>query len=90
MADNQRMRPRLGALSNTIIVAGGYMLSRVLGLLREIIITSQFGTGAELDAFRASFPVVDMIYIVIAGGALGSAFIPVFAGLVAEKKSDAA
>lgn len=90
MADNQRTRPRFGALSNTLIVAGGYMLSRVLGLLREIIITSQFGTGAELDAFRASFPVVDMIYIVIAGGALGSAFIPVFAGLVAEKKPDAA
>lgn len=87
---SQATGSRLGALSNTLIVAAGYMLSRVLGLLREIILTSQFGTSTELGAFRATFPIIDMVYLVIAGGALGSAFIPVFAGLIAEKKAEAA
>jgi putative peptidoglycan lipid II flippase len=79
---------RAGTLANTLIVAGGYLLSRVLGLAREVIISNQFGTTAQLDAFRAMFGVIDMIYIVVAGGALGTAFIPVFAGMLGERRSD--
>src|SRR5207244_1789838 len=74
----------------TMIVAGGYMLSRLLGLAREVIISSQYGTRPELDAYRATFGILDLIYLVIAGGALGTAFIPVFAGLLTEERdSDA-
>ncbi|MDZ4718476.1 MAG: murein biosynthesis integral membrane protein MurJ [Roseiflexaceae bacterium] len=82
-------RLRIGTLTNTLMVAGGYLLSRVLGLARDVIISNQFGTSAQLDAFRATFGVIDMIYIVIAGGALGSAFIPVFAGMLADRRDDA-
>jgi putative peptidoglycan lipid II flippase len=83
-------RARLGPFINTIIVAGGYMLSRVLGLGREVIISAQFGTRSELDAYRATFGILDLIYLVIAGGALGSAFIPIFSGfLTAEREEDA-
>jgi putative peptidoglycan lipid II flippase len=71
---------------NTMIVAGGYMLSRVLGLGREVIISAQFGTRPELDAYRATFGVLDLIYLVIAGGALGSAFIPIFTGFLTEER----
>src|SRR3954466_9712988 len=81
---------RLGPLLNTMIVAGGYMLSRVLGLGREVIISAQFGTRPELDAYRATFGVLDLIYLVIAGGALGTAFIPVFAGMLAEEREEQA
>ena len=69
-----------------MIVAGGYMLSRVLGLGREVIISAQFGTRPELDAYRATFGVLDLIYLVIAGGALGSAFIPIFTGFLTEER----
>jgi putative peptidoglycan lipid II flippase len=79
---------RLGPLLNTLIVAGGYLLSRVLGLVRDIIISAQFGTRPELDAYRATFNILDLIYLVVAGGALGSAFIPVFAGMLAEERED--
>jgi putative peptidoglycan lipid II flippase len=79
-------RPRFGPLVNTLIVAGGYLLSRVLGLVRDVIILGQFGTGREIDAYRATFGILDLIYLVIAGGALGSAFIPVFTGLLSEKQ----
>jgi putative peptidoglycan lipid II flippase len=79
---------RLGPFLNTIIVAGGYMLSRVLGLGREVIISAQFGTRPELDAYRATFGILDLIYLVIAGGALGSAFIPIFSGFLTEERQE--
>jgi putative peptidoglycan lipid II flippase len=47
-------------------------------LLREVAISAQFGTSADLGAYRAAFKVTDLLYMVIIGGALGSSFIPVF------------
>jgi putative peptidoglycan lipid II flippase len=75
-------------LANTILVAVSYFASRLLGLVRETIIANQFGTDPVLDAYRASFGIIDLIYIVIAGGALGSAFIPVFSGFLAKNQPD--
>lgn len=74
-----RLRDRLrGPLLSSLIVMGGYILSRVTGMLREIAISAEFGTSAELGAYRAAFKVTDLLYMVIIGGALGSSFIPVF------------
>lgn len=67
-----------GILSSSLIVMGGYLLSRITGLLREIAISAQFGTSANLGAYRAAFKITDLLYMVIIGGALGSSFIPVF------------
>jgi len=67
-----------------------FMVSRVLGLLREIVIAGQFGTSAEMDAYLAAFRLPDLLFYVVAGGALGSAFIPVFTGyLVREEMTGA-
>lgn len=71
---------------NTLIVATGYLASRVLGLARDVIISNQFGTSADLAAFRASFGILDLIYLVVAGGALGSAFIPVFSAALEQRR----
>src|SRR5512142_2181317 len=60
-----------------------FVLSRVLGLVRDIVISHQFGTSRALDAYFAAFNVPDLIFNVIAGGALGSAFIPTFAAALA-------
>ncbi len=57
-----------------------FVLSRAAGLLREMIIANRFGTSADLDAYLAAFRVPDLIFQLVAGGALGSAFIPTFAG----------
>ena len=83
-------RARFGPLVNTLIVTGGYLLSRVLGLARDVVITARFGTSAEMDAYRAAFNIPDLVYLIVAGGALGSAFIPVFSGfLAADREEDA-
>lgn len=73
---------RWRVLINTAIVMGGTLLSRVLGLLRDMIFSRQFGTSPEFGAFSATFSILDILYLVIIGGALGSALIPVFTRLI--------
>jgi putative peptidoglycan lipid II flippase len=60
-----------------------FVASRVLGLLRDVVISYQFGTSRMLDAYFAAFNVPDFIFNIVAGGALGSAFIPTFAAALA-------
>ena len=71
-------RARSGALGNSLIVMGGFVLSRATGVLRDIIASYFFGTSAQMAAYRSAFQIVDLLYLVIIGGALGSSFIPVF------------
>lgn len=66
--------------SATLIVMLFFVLSRVTGLLREMIVAAQFGASSELDAYLAAFRIPDLLFQLVAGGALGSAFIPTFAG----------
>ena len=64
---------------NTLVVAAAFGLAAAAGLLRNIIIGRQFGIGADLDAYYAAFKLPDLIFSIVAGGALATAFIPVFA-----------
>ncbi len=64
------------------LVSLAFIASRALGLLREIIIGQQFGTSDQLDAYLAAFRIPDLLFQLIAGGALGSAFIPTFAAFL--------
>jgi putative peptidoglycan lipid II flippase len=66
------------------IVMVAFAMSRVLGLVRDIVIAGQFGTGIEMDAYRVAFRVPDLIFQLVAGGALASAFIPTFTGYLAR------
>lgn len=61
-----------------------FILSRALGLLREMVIGATFGTSAEYDAYLAAVRIPDLLFSLIAGGALASAFIPTFAGYFAR------
>jgi putative peptidoglycan lipid II flippase len=55
------------------------LLSRILGLVRDAVITGKFGASDGFtDAYFQSFKVPDLLFFLIAGGALSSAFIPVF------------
>jgi len=71
-------RVSTGAVRNSLIVMGGFVLSRITGLARDIVATYFFGTSAAAAAYRAAFSIVDLLYLIIIGGALGSSFIPVF------------
>ncbi len=71
-------------------VAAAMILSQVIGLLRGILVYQTFGTTASLDSFNAANRVTEVLFNLIAGGALGSAFIPTFTGLLAHEKRESA
>jgi len=79
---NEARRMQLARAATIVMVA--FVVSRALGLAREMIIGNQFGTSRELDAYLAAFRIPDLIFQVIAGGALGSAFIPTFTSYLAH------
>jgi|YNPBryBLVA2012_1023415.scaffolds.fasta_scaffold12984_2 putative peptidoglycan lipid II flippase len=54
------------------------MLSRFLGLFREMLIARQFGQGGLVSAYTNAFNLPDLLYFFLSSGALSSAFIPVF------------
>lgn len=59
--------------------------SGLLGVLRNSVIASRFGTGSDYAAYLAVFGLLDFIYRLVIGGALGSAFIPVFTAYLARR-----
>jgi putative peptidoglycan lipid II flippase len=67
-----------------------FVLSRLLGLIREMIIGAQFGTSADLDAYLAAFRLPDLLFQLVAGGALASAFIPTFTEYLARDDREGA
>lgn len=65
-------------------------LSRVLGILRDMIMAWSFGQGPETDAYVLAFQIPDLLFFLIAGGALSSAFIPVFSEYLHTNREDEA
>jgi putative peptidoglycan lipid II flippase len=78
MTETQAPVRRATIASAAATVMFFYVLSRVTGLVREGVIAARFGASADLDAYLAAFRVPDLLFQLVAGGALGSAFIPTF------------
>lgn len=62
------------------------LLGQMAGLLRGVLVARAFGASPELDAFFAANRVSETLFLLVAGGALGSAFIPTFTGLLAKEE----
>jgi len=77
-------------LISALIVGAGFFVSKITGILDDLILARTIGPGPELDAYYAAFGLPDLLFTLIAGGALASAFIPVFTGfLTREDRSGA-
>lgn len=70
---------------STLVVMAGMVGSIVIGLVRQRVIALQFGTGSELDAFTAANSIPELLYTMLAGGALAFAFIPVYTEFVSKR-----
>ena len=66
------------------IVTAALLLSRILGLARTTLFAATFGNGFQADAFTNAFTLPDTIFSIVSGGALASAFIPVFTEYLAR------
>jgi putative peptidoglycan lipid II flippase len=57
-------------------------LSRILGLVREIVAAYYFGAAGKINAFTVAFQVPNLVRSLVADAALSSAFVPVFSELL--------
>ncbi|MGB1286388.1 MAG: murein biosynthesis integral membrane protein MurJ, partial [Aggregatilineales bacterium] len=78
-----------GIARAALLTLFGFLASGVLGFIRTAVISAQFGTGDALDAFYAAQRLPEFIFVLVAGGALGSSFIPIYAKKREESSAEA-
>jgi putative peptidoglycan lipid II flippase len=79
------------ALLRGIATVGGWtMASRVLGLVRDMLIARVLGTGLEAEAFFVAFRLPNMFRRLFAEGAFNAAFVPMFARRLEEEGQESA
>jgi putative peptidoglycan lipid II flippase len=59
-----------------------FVLANVTGLVRQILVSQAFGTGNEIDSYNAAARLPELIFSLVAGGALASAFVPTLTGFL--------
>ena len=64
-------------LKSTVVFAGMTFVSRVLGLVREMVFASFFGATAGMDAFLVAFKIPNFLRRLFAEGAFAQSFVPV-------------
>ena len=69
---------RAAASRATLLVMVFVLLSRVLGVVRDIALSHIYGRGVPTDIYSAAFRIPDILQYLVAGGALSTVFVPVF------------
>ena len=77
----QAHRRRLAV--STAIFAAATGLSRILGLVREVVASYYFGAAGKINAFTVAYQIPNLVRALVADAALSSAFVPVFSELLA-------
>src|SRR5213076_1437705 len=77
---DERSGRRLARSTAIFSLATG--LSRILGLVREVVAAYYFGAAGKINAFTVAFQVPNLIRALVADAALSSAFVPVFVDLL--------
>jgi putative peptidoglycan lipid II flippase len=73
-------------IGQTSAMAAGTLVSRITGVFRDIALVAAIGTGIFSDTYSIANSIPNIIYILIAGGAINSVFIP---SLVRHMEDDA-
>ena len=68
---------RGGLLGSSFVVSMGTMLSRVLGLARDVVLANLLGAAPNADAFFVAFKIPNFLRRLFAEGAFAQAFVPV-------------
>ena len=78
MSEREKIARAVGIITIAMVVA------RILGYVRDALLYYLFGQNRITDIYNAAFSIPDFIYMILIGGALSSAFIPVFGGYLAK------
>lgn len=66
------------------VVMAAFVLSNLTGLVRQVLVSQAFGTQGVIDAYNAAARLPELIFSLVSGGALASAFVPTFTGFLAR------
>jgi putative peptidoglycan lipid II flippase len=67
---------------STALFSAATGLSRLLGLLREVVAANYFGARGPINAFTVAFQIPNLMRALVADAAISSAFVPVFSELL--------
>ncbi|MCX6049922.1 MAG: murein biosynthesis integral membrane protein MurJ [Chloroflexi bacterium] len=81
-------KPTAGLARSASVLSIGNLASRVLGLVREILITRYFGATGQVSAFRVASQVPSLLYDFLVGGMLSAALVPVLSEYAQVRKRD--
>lgn len=87
-AQDTAMIQRLNVARASSLISAAFMLSSILGLLQTFLFTYIFGRSISGEAYLQAYLIPNLIFTVIAGGALSSAFIPVFTSYSVQKNDE--
>lgn len=85
MADSSRSIQRKVGLASLIMMIS-VLLSRIIGLAREMVIAYIGGAGGAVDAYQVAFIIPEILNHVLASGFLSITFIPIFSGYLARRQ----
>src|ERR687894_176871 len=86
-SSDEEREPGRGRLAlSTAFFSAATALSRVMGLVREIVAASLFGVKGPMSAFTIAFQVPNLIRALVADAALQGAFVPVFTELLEKDR----
>ncbi len=72
-------------LRSSVVVIFLFALGKLTGLIRARLVAQAFGTSPAFDAFTAANQLPEVFFVVIAGGSLAAAFIPVYSQYLTQK-----
>jgi putative peptidoglycan lipid II flippase len=72
------------------LVTAATVASRLLGFVRDAIIAGFYGQTATVDQYNAAYVIPDTLYLLLIGGAISSAFVPVVSGYLTEGRREEA
>ena len=78
----------MALLKSTAVVVLNTLISRVLGLARDVVIANIFGASAGVDAFLVAFRIPNFLRRLFAEGAFAQAFVPVLSEYKEQRNFD--
>lgn len=83
-----RLTARHSMSAAALLMAASVFASRLMGLVRDKVVSWQFGAGADTDVYFAAFVVPDFINYLLAGGYVSMTLIPLLSSRFAEDEDD--
>ena len=82
-----KSEPARTSRAASLLIAAGIFLSRIVGLVRERVVATYFGTGLHADVFSAGLRMPNVLQNLLGEGTLSASFIPVYSELLGQGKT---